>query len=110
CPLLLFCAHPPPPRHLPSFPTRRSSDLVMSWGILPPPLGESQRTVSPASREARFRAPGAASERPSSLCPGFRPSMPVAHWQLLRSEEHTSELQSLTNLVCRLLLEKKTYT
>src|SRR5258706_10818030 len=25
-----------------------------------------------------------------------------------RSEEHTSELQSLTNLVCRLLLEKKT--
>src|SRR5262249_60430101 len=27
----------------------------------------------------------------------------VAH----RSEEHTSELQSLTNLVCRLLLEKK---
>src|SRR5437016_11516104 len=28
---------------------------------------------------------------------------PVVH----RSEEHTSELQSLTNLVCRLLLEKK---
>src|SRR5262249_59148679 len=27
--------------------------------------------------------------------------------QSLRSEEHTSELQSLTNLVCRLLLEKK---
>src|SRR5258706_9918077 len=26
---------------------------------------------------------------------------------LSRSEEHTSELQSLTNLVCRLLLEKK---
>src|SRR5438093_1779472 len=25
----------------------------------------------------------------------------------IRSEEHTSELQSLTNLVCRLLLEKK---
>src|SRR5437016_9929964 len=25
----------------------------------------------------------------------------------MRSEEHTSELQSLTNLVCRLLLEKK---
>src|SRR5258706_8029348 len=25
----------------------------------------------------------------------------------LRSEEHTSELQSLTNLVCRLLLEKQ---
>src|SRR5262249_59999762 len=27
-----------------------------------------------------------------------------------RSEEHTSELQSLTNLVCRLLLEKKKQT
>src|SRR5438046_3385310 len=27
--------------------------------------------------------------------------------QAMRSEEHTSELQSLTNLVCRLLLEKK---
>src|SRR2546430_7624362 len=26
---------------------------------------------------------------------------------LLRSEEHTSELQSQSNLVCRLLLEKK---
>src|SRR5437016_14070534 len=29
----------------------------------------------------------------------------ISFW--LRSEEHTSELQSLTNLVCRLLLEKK---
>src|SRR2546425_5459871 len=29
---------------------------------------------------------------------------------LLRSEEHTSELQSLAYLVCRLLLEKKKYT
>src|SRR5687767_15258097 len=28
-------------------------------------------------------------------------------WQDLRSEEHTSELQSLAYLVCRLLLEKK---
>src|SRR5258706_2702503 len=27
--------------------------------------------------------------------------------RISRSEEHTSELQSLTNLVCRLLLEKK---
>src|ERR1022692_2121165 len=29
---------------------------------------------------------------------------------LLRSEEHTSELQSPCNLVCRLLLEKKKHT
>src|SRR5262249_61276414 len=32
---------------------------------------------------------------------------PVAVSGRTRSEEHTSELQSLTNLVCRLLLEKK---
>src|SRR5438046_8028241 len=31
-------------------------------------------------------------------------------WVAARSEEHTSELQSLTNLVCRLLLEKKKKT
>src|SRR2546430_13624746 len=30
--------------------------------------------------------------------------------QLVRSEEHTSELQSQSNLVCRLLLEKKKNT
>src|SRR5438093_10199708 len=30
-----------------------------------------------------------------------------AYPSMSRSEEHTSELQSLTNLVCRLLLEKK---
>src|SRR5438876_8936825 len=29
------------------------------------------------------------------------------HYSLLRSEEHTSELQSPVHLVCRLLLEKK---
>src|SRR2546430_11146378 len=32
----------------------------------------------------------------------------LAAWQ--RSEEHTSELQSQSNLVCRLLLENKNYT
>src|SRR5438093_7359917 len=37
--------------------------------------------------------------------PGQDP--PVADALAERSEEHTSELQSLTNLVCRLLLEKK---
>src|SRR2546430_13545843 len=39
-----------------------------------------------------------------------RHSRPVPHHehrQGLRSEEHTSELQSQSNLVCRLLLEKK---
>src|ERR1019366_300396 len=36
--------------------------------------------------------------------------MPSSSWRsdvCSRSEEHTSELQSLTNLACRLLLEKK---
>src|SRR5574344_773681 len=31
----------------------------------------------------------------------------LLHWLLIRSEEHTSELQSPDHLVCRLLLEKK---
>src|SRR5258706_11557816 len=35
-----------------------------------------------------------------------RPDSPIGE-TVERSEEHTSELQSLTNLVCRLLLEKK---
>src|SRR5256885_3528171 len=33
-----------------------------------------------------------------------------SHWTRDRSEEHTSELQSPCNLVCRLLLEKKKKT
>src|SRR5438874_7453018 len=39
---------------------------------------------------------------------GFIPTTPVraAGWRI-RSEEHTSELQSRRDLVCRLLLEKK---
>src|SRR6476661_9041429 len=35
------------------------------------------------------------------------PSCTSAVWPTSRSEEHTSELQSHLNLVCRLLLEKK---
>ena len=38
---------------------------------------------------------------------GLRPALQAP--RRARSEEHTSELQSLTNLVCRLLLEKKNY-
>src|SRR2546430_8813483 len=34
-------------------------------------------------------------------------AVPVHREQQVRSEEHTSELQSQSNLVCRLLLEKK---
>src|SRR3712207_7100771 len=48
---------------------------------------------------------------PFSLNPQFRPQFSILEsWNciwLLRSEEHTSELQSRQYLVCRLLLEKK---
>src|SRR5256885_3538674 len=60
--------------------------------------------TSPAScsRElCRFRAPEHPSN-PSCHAPSWQPSL-----RMLRSEEHTSELQSPCNLVCRLLLEKK---
>src|SRR5215213_9706947 len=44
---------------------------------------------------------------PWKLAPGV-PSVGTSTARAsMRSEEHTSELQSLTNLVCRLLLEKK---
>src|SRR2546427_8446074 len=39
--------------------------------------------------------------------PTARRQVPGGAGQLHRSEEHTSELQSQSNLVCRLLLEKK---
>src|SRR5476651_2829703 len=47
-----------------------------------------------------FRSPLKASKRETSL-------KMRSHWNLERSEEHTSELQSRQYLVCRLLLEKK---
>src|SRR3712207_7997134 len=49
-------------------------------------------------------------DRFSEHPPGFevRPDGRVGLGQGLRSEEHTSELQSRQYLVCRLLLEKKT--
>src|SRR5947207_7468244 len=44
---------------------------------------------------------------------GASPLSSIKHagvaWELGRSEEHTSELQSHSDLVCRLLLEKKTW-
>src|SRR5437899_8638702 len=41
---------------------------------------------------------------PPRDCPGRQPA---PRYVAIRSEEHTSELQSLRHLVCRLLLEKK---
>src|SRR5690625_5837785 len=46
---------------------------------------------------------------PCLTCPGFAiiAKTRLAYRSVLRSEEHTSELQSRGHLVCRLLLEKK---
>src|SRR5438477_9798312 len=49
-------------------------------------------------------------QRPHPPLPRQRDTLPVGFgrcWRTRRSEEHTSELQSHVNLVCRLLLEKK---
>src|SRR5205814_9955103 len=74
-------------RHLHSFPTRRSSDL-------PTP-------AHAGLGDPRFSAIGCL----------FIDDQIERHVlrKKLRSEEHTSELQSLRHLVCRLLLEKKKY-
>src|SRR2546430_8862329 len=51
---------------------------------------------------------GRVSVRPTRNGDGRRPALGLR--PLGRSEEHTSELQSQSNLVCRLLLEKKKKT
>src|SRR5438034_9313442 len=68
-------------RDLHSFPTRRSSDLVGGGGgVDGGAIGiEGEKTIGAVPRAG----------------------------VLERSEEHTSELQSHSDLVCRLLLEKK---
>src|SRR5438477_3466820 len=58
----------------------------------------------PADRPAR--AGGRAWLQPHSRLPQAAAVQALAR-SLVRSEEHTSELQSHVNLVCRLLLEKK---
>src|SRR5690606_41449923 len=50
------------------------------------------------------------SERHSGRAGGETASHPTHGAARIRSEEHTSELQSRENLVCRLLLEKKKKT
>src|SRR5688572_32792444 len=88
-------------RDLHSFPTRRSSDLASRRG---PDRGGP--TGGGSLRCGGFRhgiqEVGVAGSSPGSPRggKGHAPSQ-------ARSEEHTSELQSQSNLVCRLLLEKK---
>src|SRR5207249_11288594 len=92
-----------------SFPTRRSSDLARCC---------VRRSRVLASRAQRFHARGhrlrlglrlrVRSELAGHTLAAIG-SGPLNGWLLTksRSEEHTSELQSRFDLVCRLLLEKK---
>src|SRR5439155_26598330 len=92
-------------RDLPSFPTRRSSDLspngvltALRMNIMASRFG----TVVRASLLTAFSlllATGTVSAQ--KVDPG------AGRKQEARSEEHTSELQSRGHLVCRLLPEKK---
>src|SRR5438046_8413644 len=70
-----------------------SDEHIPQW------ICKERATTPPAKRHAALRvAP--------NLARGFV-ARSVEYRCGYRSEEHTSELQSLTNLVCRLLLEKK---
>src|SRR5206468_9241924 len=104
-----FCFSSPRPHpHLHSFPTRRSSDLPL---VRPAAFVElrAQRRPDAGGRavdvllclvDQHLRE---LSEVADSV---FQAEVP-ARVVLERSEEHTSELQSRSDLVCRLLLEKK---
>src|SRR5947207_11216283 len=79
-----------------SFPTRRSSDLAAGEAMLVP-------------INARHRLENVGDEQ-AFLVFHLGPLAPrpdLGHVDTERSEEHTSELQSHSDLVCRLLLEKK---
>src|SRR5262249_56998990 len=101
---------PRPPPHLLSSPTRRSSDLGT-----PSPFSTSASSAGLLRIGVVNRLFGWAAfsldcgvqsfPRQSVACAGGSPSLPSHHTSpsSVRSEEHTSELQSLTNLVCRLL-------
>src|SRR5690606_42087166 len=91
-------------RYLPSFPTRRSSDLVDFMTT----------DFHAAVRYGNGNWPDLQAEKmlddwvfPVASPELFAKLGPIETLGDLRSEEHTSELQSRENLVCRLLLEKK---
>src|SRR5690242_21521445 len=88
-------------RHLHSFPTRRSSDLVRERAAGP---FDGERWDSPSA--SRGISSGAAPRWSDGPHQSDGPAWNGPDWSD-RSEEHTSELQSHVNLVCRLLLEKK---
>src|SRR5206468_10360336 len=101
--LLLFfffyCAAAP--RHLHSFPTRRSSDLAIRDGREHPPHDLPGARLGHVRHDVHVLG---SCDLADHLF--VRLDHAVDH-VLARSEEHTSELQSRSDLVCRLLLEKK---
>src|SRR5205823_10858069 len=98
------------PRDLHSFPTRRSSDLVLeTWKISPDlPLRQSKRFGCRSAH--RLDRAGRCLIDDRNCADGLilgsleHPFDAYAHRgiRILRSEEHTSELQSLAYIVCRL--------
>src|SRR5256886_16809649 len=70
---------------------------------------ESALDVTIARRGAKFTVRGEQAQRAAQAIEHFydRASRELTLDDVQRSEEHTSELQSQSNLVCRLLLEKK---
>src|SRR5207247_8613762 len=100
---LVHCAAPHASLH--SFPTRRSSDLVGRSIATDTALrGLSPSALRPEGRREVFGHPADLVLGPQGAAPdhAIEHALPAP-----RSEEHTSELQSRVDLVCRLLLEKK---
>src|SRR5690606_40416964 len=93
-----------------SFPTRRSSDLEprdVTANDFPVNITESTHPAAspPAEGELRVTLLGTGSPIPSTERFGFSVLVQAGenNYVVDRSEEHTSELQSRENLVCRLL-------
>src|SRR5205823_8879682 len=93
-------------RDLHSFPTRRSSDLD-GEGDEPLDRQRPLRRVRPGDRPGGRGGGGGRRSGPQRERRGRRGDARLRAQGRVRSEEHTSELQSLAYLVCRLLLEKK---
>src|SRR5690606_40718124 len=94
-------------RALPSFPTRRSSDLIYDEDALVEPIRQIRTFTKQSGLDEG--APYIHQQCLQSLYPVDGRAALVTPGTTIdfRSEEHTSELQSRENLVCRLLLEKK---
>src|SRR5690606_41385052 len=106
CVPLLFISSSGETGFLYSFPTRRSSDLAhVAAGVSAVPPRPAARAGVAALDLERAPTPSMAGmESFLTIEQMARRAGLSAH---ARSEEHTSELQSRENLVCRLLLEKK---